>query len=51
MTVAFYGSKAAYGICPESVIEPISRLRNKVMKGTWVLYGFETAIWGARPHL
>jgi SAM-dependent methyltransferase len=28
--------------------EPISRVRKKVMPGTWALYGFETVIWGTK---
>ena len=28
--------------------EPISRVRKKVMPGTWALYGFETVIWATR---
>jgi SAM-dependent methyltransferase len=28
--------------------EPISRIRKKVMRGTWALYGFETVIWGTK---
>jgi SAM-dependent methyltransferase len=31
------------------VVEPVSRLRGRVMPGTWALYGFETVIWGSRP--
>jgi SAM-dependent methyltransferase len=30
-------------------VEPVSRLRGKVMPGTWALYGFESVIWGSRP--
>lgn len=30
------------------VNEPVSRLRNKVMRGTWALYGFESVIWGRK---
>jgi SAM-dependent methyltransferase len=28
--------------------EPISRLRKKVMQGTWPLYGFESVIWAEK---
>jgi SAM-dependent methyltransferase len=37
-------SRAAIGF----VSEPVSRLRNQVMRGTWALYGFETVIWGTK---
>ena len=30
-------------------LEPVSRLRNRVMFGTWAFYGFETVIWARRP--
>ncbi len=30
------------------VNEPLSRIRKKVMRGTWALYGFETVIWGTK---
>jgi SAM-dependent methyltransferase len=29
-------------------LEPISRMRNKVIKGTWSLYGFESIIWAKK---
>jgi SAM-dependent methyltransferase len=32
------------------IFEPLSRIRNKVMLGTWALYGFETRIWAVRPE-
>jgi SAM-dependent methyltransferase len=32
------------------LVEPISRIRRRVMPGTWALYGFETVIWAARPN-
>ncbi|MHA7661566.1 class I SAM-dependent methyltransferase [Mycolicibacterium sp. HS_4_1] len=28
--------------------EPLSRIRKKVLRGTWALYGFETVIWGTK---
>jgi SAM-dependent methyltransferase len=31
-----------------AVNEPVSRLRKKVMRGTWALYGFESIIWGTK---
>jgi SAM-dependent methyltransferase len=36
--------RVAFGI----LTEPISRVRKKVMRGTWALYGFETVIWGTK---
>lgn len=30
------------------LLEPISRLKKKVMRGTWALYGFEAIIWATR---
>lgn len=32
------------------VSEPLSRMRRRVMRGTWALYGFETVIWGSRAR-
>ncbi|MGY4708586.1 class I SAM-dependent methyltransferase [Mycolicibacterium sp. CBM1] len=37
-------SRVAMGL----MVEPISRRRNHVMRGTWALYGFETVIWGTK---
>ena len=34
--------------CLGALVEPISRLRGKVMIGTWDYYGFETVIWGVK---
>lgn len=31
------------------VLEPYSRTKNRVMPGTWALYGFETVIWARLP--
>ena len=32
------------------VQEPLSRLRNRVMQGTWALYGFESIAWARRDR-
>ena len=32
------------------LIEPISKLRNLVMVGTWELYGFESIIWAKKKN-
>jgi SAM-dependent methyltransferase len=32
------------------IVELLSRIKNRVMPGTWALYGFETVIWAARPR-
>ena len=32
------------------LMEPLSRLRGKTMKGTWALYGFESVIWGVKKQ-
>lgn len=30
------------------LLEPLSRLRNHVLRGTWALYGFESIIWARK---
>jgi hypothetical protein len=30
------------------IVEPISKKKNKVLRGTWQFYGFETVIWGIK---
>ena len=30
------------------LLEPLSRAKNRVLPGTWALYGFESVIWARR---
>jgi SAM-dependent methyltransferase len=37
-----------FGIIIGVIMEPLSKLKNKVCVGTWSLYGFESVIWGKK---
>jgi hypothetical protein len=32
------------------LLEPLSKIKNKVVMGTWEYYGFESVIWARKKH-
>ena len=42
------GYKPVYYCILGGVMEPLSKIKKRVMKGTWGYWGFESVIWSQR---